>query len=132
MQRSRITPAARHTTKVLIAEDHEDSREALKALLEAFGFEVVEAVNGKEAVEKATTEMPMIILMDIMMPEMDGFEAIRRVREAMASPDVYIIAVTAMDGVRALALEAGANDFVKKPVDIRKLIGKISALAGAH
>jgi len=117
---------------VLIAEDHEDSREALKALLEAFGFEVVEAVNGKEAVEKATTEMPMIILMDIMMPEMDGFEAIRRVREAMASPDVYIIAVTAMDGVRALALEAGANDFVKKPVDIRKLIGKISALAGAH
>jgi CheY-like chemotaxis protein len=114
---------------VLIAEDHEDSREALKALLEAFGFEVVEAVNGKEAVEKATTEAPMIILMDIMMPEMDGFEAIRRVREVLASHDVHIIAVTAMDGARTLALEAGANDFVKKPVDIRKLIGKMTAWA---
>ena len=129
MQRSRETPGIRSTPKVLIAEDHEDSREALKALLEAFGFEVVEAVNGKEAVEKATTEAPMIILMDIMMPEMDGFEAIRRVREAMASKNVHIIAVTAMDGARNLALEAGANDYVKKPVDIRKLIGKLNAWA---
>jgi len=132
MQRSRVTPAVKSTTKVLIAEDHEDSREALKALLEAFGFEVVEAVNGKDAVEKATTETPRIILMDIMMPEMDGFEAIRRVREMLAAHNVHIIAVTAMDGAHTLALEAGANDFVKKPVDIRKLIGKINAWAATE
>lgn len=70
--------------------------------------------------------------MDIMMPEMDGFEAIRRVREILASHNVHIIAVTAMDGARALALEAGANDFVRKPVDIRKLVGKIKEWAQAE
>src|SRR5688500_8576364 len=109
--------------KILIAEDHLDSREALRTLLEAFGFEVVEAVNGKQAVEAAMSEHPSLILMDVMMPVMDGFEAIRHIREVSETNTIPIIALTAMEGARELAFHAGRNDYVSKPIDIRQLIG---------
>ena len=113
----------RNSRKILIAEDHFDSREALRALLEAFGFEVVEAMNGDQAVRAARETNPGLILMDVMMPVMDGFEAIRKIRAAPETNGIPIIAVTAMDGARELALHAGADDYVKKPIDIRQLIG---------
>jgi|SRR5687767_2578314 len=117
---------AQNNNKILIAEDHLDSREALRTLLEAFGFEVVEAVNGKQAVEAALHEHPSLILMDVMMPVMDGFEAIRHIREGSETNTIPIIALTAMEGARELAFHAGANDYVSKPIDIRQLIALLN------
>jgi CheY-like chemotaxis protein len=111
---------------ILIAEDHVDSREAMRDLLEAFGFEVIEAGNGMQAVAAALEHQPRLILMDVMMPEMDGCQAIRELRQQPTTSTTPIIALTAMDGARELALHAGANDFVRKPVDIRRLIGLVN------
>jgi two-component system, cell cycle response regulator DivK len=110
---------------ILIAEDHLDSRDAMRALLEAFGYVVLEAVNGRQAVDVALDKHPDLILMDIMMPELDGFEATRELRRHNATCGTPIIAVTAMEGAQHLALQAGANDFVRKPVDIRGLVAKV-------
>lgn len=110
---------------ILIAEDHLDSREALSALLEAFGFRVVPAVNGREAVELSRESDPDLILMDIMMPELDGFEATRQIRAFPGTRDIPIITLTAMDGARSLALDAGANDFLPKPINSRSLLEKV-------
>jgi CheY-like chemotaxis protein len=110
---------------ILIAEDHMDSREALGALLEAFGFRVVPATNGAEAVSLARQDPPDLILMDIMMPEMDGFEATRRIRGFPETRDIPIITLTAMDNARAMALDAGANDFLPKPVNSGALLRKV-------
>jgi two-component system, cell cycle response regulator DivK len=126
-------PATRATTaRILVAEDHLDSRDALRALLEAFGYDVIEAVNGREAVDVAIAERPDLILMDIMMPELDGFEATRELRRCSALIGTPIIAVTAMEGARELALQAGANDFVRKPVDIRSLLTKVRSWLRPH
>jgi len=110
---------------ILVAEDHLDSRDAMRALLEAFGYVVLEAVNGREAVSVALEMHPDLILMDIMMPELDGFEATRELRRHGEMCGTPIIAVTAMEGAQHLALQAGANDFVRKPVDIRGLVAKV-------
>jgi CheY-like chemotaxis protein len=117
--------ALNRNATILIAEDHLDSRDAMRALLEAFGFEVVVAVDGRQAVEFALHHHPDLILMDIMMPELDGFEATRRLRQHDATRRTPIIAVTAMEGAQRLALQAGANDYVRKPIDIRGLIAKV-------
>jgi CheY-like chemotaxis protein len=111
---------------ILVAEDHLDSRDAMRAILEAFGYRVIEAVNGREAVELALRDQPDLILMDIMMPELDGFEATRELRRHPDTAVTPIIAVTAMEGAHSLALQAGATDFVRKPVDIRGLVSKIT------
>ena len=110
---------------ILIAEDHLDSRDALRALLEAFGYHVLEAANGRQAVEIALMHDPDLILMDIMMPELDGFEATRQLRRHEVTHTTPIIAVTAMEGAHQLAIQAGANDYVRKPVDIRRLVAKV-------
>lgn len=110
---------------ILVAEDHLDSRDALRALLEAFGYQVVVAVNGRQAVDLALESGPDLILMDIMMPELDGFEATRELRRHERTAQTPIIAVTAMEGAHQLALQAGANDYVRKPVDIRGLVAKV-------
>jgi len=112
--------------KILIVEDHFDSREALRALFEAFGYEVVEAVNGRDAIVRASIEQPALILMDIMMPEVDGLDACRAIRQLPGMEHIPIIAVTAMDGAQELALQAGMSDYVRKPVDIHGLLAKVS------
>jgi CheY-like chemotaxis protein len=110
---------------ILVAEDHLDSRDALRALLEAFGYQVLEAVNGRQAIDIALEKRPDLILMDIMMPELDGFEATRELRRHAITSATPIIAVTAMEGAHHLAMQAGASDFVRKPVDIRGLVAKV-------
>ena len=110
---------------IMIAEDHLDSREALGALLEAFGFHVLPAANGVEAVELARARVPDLILMDIMMPELDGFEATRRLRGFPETRHIPIITLTAMEGARDLALDAGANDFLPKPINSGTLLSKL-------
>ena len=125
---SRIDPVSLNGTAsatILVAEDHLDSRDALRALLEAFGYHVLEAANGRQAVDVALALLPDLILMDIMMPELDGFEATRELRRHPSTAGTPIIAVTAMEGAHQLALQAGANDYVRKPVDIRGLVAKV-------
>ena len=114
------------STKILIVEDHLDSREALSALFQAFGYDVIEARNGREAISRAANERPNLILMDIMMPEIDGFDAARAIRAIPGCENIPIIAVTAMDDARELALLAGMSDYVRKPVDIHGLLAKVN------
>ena len=113
-------------TRILIVEDHHDSREALSALLRAFGYDVTEAQNGREAILRAASDRPGLILMDIMMPELDGFNAARAIRAIPGLEQVPIIAVTAIDNAEQQALQAGMTDFVCKPVDIQGLLAKVS------
>ncbi len=116
--------------RILVAEDHLDSRDALRALLEAYGFAVLVAGNGKEAVEAALAAAPDLILMDMMMPVMDGFEATRQLRRLRQTATTPIIAVTAMEGAQELALHAGADEYVRKPIEVRLLLAKVSELMG--
>ena len=125
MQRTSQLQSVGLKTRILLAEDHSDSRDALRTLLESFGFEVLEAINGRQAVDVALAERPGLILMDVMMPEMDGFEAIRKLRQSARTRTTPIIVVTATDQEDE-ALSAGVNAYVRKPVDIRKLIGLVN------
>jgi CheY-like chemotaxis protein len=110
---------------VLIAEDHEDSRDALRTLLDALGYRVVVATNGVEAVAVARASQPDLILMDMMMPLVDGFQATRTLRGDEAFRNVPIIAITAMEGAREAVLEAGCSDMVLKPLDIRAFLERL-------
>jgi CheY-like chemotaxis protein len=110
---------------VLIAEDHEDSRDALRTLLDAFGYQVVEAANGREAVEQALAQRPDLIVMDMMMPHVDGFQATREIRADAGLRDVPIMALTAMEGARDRVLQAGCNDMMAKPLDVRAFLDKV-------
>ena len=118
---------------VLIAEDHEDSRDALRTLLEALGYLVLVAGNGAEAVDVARAAKPDLILMDMMMPSVDGFEATRTLRDDAAFARVPIVAITAMEGAREAVFEAGCSDVVVKPIDIRAFLARLSGwLASAR
>jgi CheY-like chemotaxis protein len=110
---------------VLVAEDHPDSREALRALLEAYGYRVSTAANGREAVDRAMAVQPDLVLMDMMMPEMDGFEATRALRASDGFRQVPILALTAMDGARDMVLAAGCDEYLPKPIDVRTFIGRV-------
>ena len=110
---------------VLIAEDHDDSRDALCTLLEAFGYRVHLAANGFEAVAEARARRPDLILMDMMMPGMDGLEATRTLRADPDFPRVPIVAVTAMEGAKERVLAAGCDDWVAKPIDIRAFLARL-------
>lgn len=116
------------TPSILIAEDNPDSRDALRSLLEAYGFDVLEAENGEDAVNKALRFRPDLILMDIMMPVMDGLNATRILRESPRFRQVPIIALTAMAGAQQMAIEAGCNEHLRKPVEISTFFETIDRL----
>ncbi len=111
---------------ILIAEDHLDSREALRVLLEASGYEVVLAEDGQEAVRQAVEVRPDLIIMDIMMPNVDGFEATRRIRAEEELKDTPILALTAMEGAQNRVIEAGCNACVTKPIDVRGFLAMVN------
>jgi CheY-like chemotaxis protein len=108
---------------VLVVEDHDDTREMLNFLLTAWGFRVVEACNGLEAVESASREKPQVILMDGRLPLVDGLEATRRIREHELLDHVKILALNGSGSphYHAEALAAGCDDSIEKPFDIEKL-----------
>ena len=120
--------------RILVVEDNEDNRDSLSRRLERRGFEVLLATDGRSGVEMAAAEKPDLILMDMNMPEMDGWEATRRIKAASAenaeAPDIPVIALTAhaMTGDRERALEAGCSDYHTKPVEFPKLLAQIEAL----
>jgi two-component system, cell cycle response regulator DivK len=119
--------------KVLLIEDNEMNRDMLSRRLIRRGFEVVFAVDGKQGVDLARSEKPDIILMDMSLPVMDGWEATRCVKADDATRDVPIIGLTAhaMSGDREKAIEAGCDDYDTKPVELERLIGKMERLLGA-
>ena len=121
--------------KVLIIEDHADMRELLTWQVELMGFLPIPAKHGKEGIEKAIAEKPRLILMDIMMPGMDGYETIRHIRMQQETRELPIIALTAKGGDTDLrmCIESGANDCIVKPVDpveLKQLLDKYLATTG--
>ena len=119
--------------KLLIVEDNEVERELLSRRLRKKGYEVVTAVHGKIGVEMASTEAPDLILMDLTMPVLDGWEVTRLIKACDETSHVPVIALTAhaMEGDRARAIKAGCDDYDTKPIDLKRLISKIEVLLRA-
>lgn len=113
--------------KILVVDDNRANRAVMKKLLLPLGFEVFEAVNGQEGVDKALVILPDVILMDLMMPVMSGFEATRKLRQSQELKDVVIIAISAsvFEQDRQDCLLAGCNIFIAKPVQIDELLEKL-------
>ena len=108
--------------KVLIVEDYEDTREFMKILLESYGYRVIEAADGIEAIDRVKQHHPDLILMDISLPVVDGLTATRAIRQFDVAAKVPIIAVTAFGkNYYKKAIEAGCNDLIDKPVDFDSL-----------
>jgi len=113
--------------KILIVEDHADMRELLTWQIELMGFMPIPAKHGKEGVEKAVAEQPDLILLDIMMPGMDGWEAARTLRANPETKDIPILAATALfrDSDLKSCLDAGCNGYIVKPFTFQELQGKV-------
>jgi CheY-like chemotaxis protein len=118
--------------RILLVEDNEMNRDMLSRRLLRNGHEVSIAVDGQEAIDKATAEAPEVVMMDLSLPVIDGWEATRRLRANPATAGLRIIALTshAMSGDREKALAAGCDDYDTKPLDLPRLLGKIAALLG--
>ena len=113
--------------RILVVEDTEDNRRIIRDLLTNFGYELIEAADGAEGVSMAQTHRPDLILMDIQLPQMDGYEATRRIRTIPELAQVPIIAVTsyALSGDEAKTRAAGCDGYVAKPFSPRQLLAKI-------
>ena len=118
--------------KILLVEDNEMNRDMLSRRLVRRGYEVAVAVDGEQGIAMAESEAPALILMDMSLPVVDGWEATKRLKANPATRAIPIIALTAhaMAGDREKALAAGADDFDTKPVELDRLLAKIQALLG--
>ena len=116
--------------RILYVEDNDDNVFVVKTRLERAGYTILVAVNGREGIDMARAERPDLILMDLSLPEVDGWEATRRLKSAEETRGIPIVALSAhaMAGDREKALEAGCDDFDTKPVDFTRLRAKIAAL----
>ncbi len=115
--------------KILVVDDNQDSRELVVKILKNRGYQMIEAVDGEEALEKAIAENPDLILLDISIPKIDGYEVTRRLKSQIKFKDTPIIALTAhaMKGDREKALEAGCEGHISKPIDIHELPDQIKS-----
>ena len=113
--------------RILVIEDTEDNRQIIRDLLSSVGYELIEAADGAAGVAMAQQERPDLILMDIQLPEIDGYEATRRIRAVPELAKVPIIAVTsyALSGDEAKTREAGCDGYVAKPFSPRDLLAKV-------
>jgi len=118
--------------KVLLVEDNEMNRDMLSRRLQRRGYDVVMAVDGQQGVDMAASERPDIILLDMSLPVIDGWEAARRIKSADATRTIPLLALTAhaMAGDKEKALAAGCDDYDTKPVELQRLLGKMQALLG--
>lgn len=119
--------------KILLVEDNEMNRDMLSRRLERKGHQVTMAVDGQQAIDLAAAEMPALILMDMSLPGIDGWEATRRLKTAETTRRIPIIALTAhaMQEDERKAREAGCDDYDTKPVELERLLGKIQKLLGS-
>ncbi len=116
-------------TRILLVEDNEMNRDMLSRRLERRGYVIEIAVDGRQGIEMARAGKYDLVLMDMSLPEVDGWDATKQLRGFPETKDLPIIALTAhaMAGDRERALEAGANDYDTKPIDLARLLGKIEA-----
>ena len=114
--------------KILLVEDNEMNRDMLSRRLLRKGYEVICAVDGGEGVAIATSESPDLILMDMSLPVMDGWEATRQIRATGSKVPIIALTAHAMDGDEQKAREAGCDDYDTKPIELRRLLGKIEIL----
>ncbi len=119
--------------KILVVDDTEDNRQILRDLLGMAGYDMVEAHDGAEAVERASEHRPDLILMDIQMPVMDGYEATRRIKADPALRAIPVIAVTsyALSGDEEKTRAAGCDGYVAKPYSPRQMLSKVREILGA-
>lgn len=119
-------------TTILLVEDNELNRDMLSRRLTRAGFRVITAENGEQGIVRAREQEPDLILMDMSLPVLDGWEASRRLKGDGATQAIPIIALTAhaMAGDRQQALDAGCDDYDTKPIDFRRLLGKIEQFVG--
>jgi DNA-binding response OmpR family regulator len=114
--------------RLLIVDDIEDNLFLLEAILTEEGYEVDSAKNGKEALAKIEASPPDLVLLDAMMPGMDGYEVTRRIRENKKIPFLPVILITAYENANIpQGLDLGANDFIRKPIDYEELMARIKA-----
>ena len=120
--------------KILLVEDNEMNRDMLSRRLERKGYQVVMALDGEQAIAMAQSENPALILMDMSLPVLDGWEATRRLKASAVTKAIPIIALTAhaMASDEQKAREAGCDDFDTKPIDFARLLGKIEAKLGSR
>jgi putative two-component system response regulator len=120
----------RNRTRILVVDDEERNRRLMEAMIFPLGHEVLLASDGEEGIAKAMSESPDVILLDVMMPKMNGFEVARRLKDEWQTKTIPIVIVTALREVedRVRALEAGADDFLSKPVDKVELRARITSL----
>jgi len=118
--------------KILLVEDNEMNRDMLSRRLQRRGYEVVTAVDGETGLAMTRSETPALVLMDMSLPGVDGWEATRRLKADPATRAIPVVALTAhaMAGDREQAVAAGCDDFDTKPIDLERLLGKIQALLG--
>jgi two-component system, cell cycle response regulator len=118
------------TARILIVDDHEDNVELLRARLESWGYNTVSAADGEEALAKVEADPPDLILLDVMMPKIDGIEVARRVKGNPNLPFIPIIMQTALDATenKVEGLEAGADDYITKPIDFAELKARLNSM----
>ena len=114
--------------KILIVDDNEDNRDVLARRLQRRGFDITQASGGKSAVKQATSDAPDLILMDMNMPELDGWEATRLIRSQSLLMPIIALTAHAMPGDRERPIEAGCTDYHTKPVDLDRLLAIIESL----
>ncbi len=119
-------------SKILLVEDNEMNRDMLSRRLKRRGYDVLIAVDGAEGLEITNSQIPDLILMDMSLPIMDGWEATRNIKAHPATKSIPVIALTAhaMSGDRQKALDAGCDDYDTKPIDLSRLLAKIEAFLG--
>ena len=115
-------------SKILLVEDNELNRDMLTRRLERKGYTILLAFDGKEAVDLAATETPALILMDMSLPVLDGWEATRQIRASGSIVPIIALTAHAMQGDEQKAKDAGCNDYDTKPVELARLLGKMEAL----
>jgi two-component system cell cycle response regulator DivK len=115
--------------KILVVDDNQDSRELVVKVLKNRGYQMIEAVDGEDALEKAAAENPDLILMDISIPKINGYEVTRRLKSQVNFKNTPIIALTAhaMKGDREKALEAGCDGYISKPINIHEIPDQIQS-----
>jgi len=118
-----MDPDKKLSKKILVVDDNKDNRELVVKVLRRHGYDIIEAADGEEALKKAETERPALILMDISLPKIDGYEVTRRLKGQEHFKDVPIIALTAhaMKGDREKALCSGCEGYISKPISVREL-----------
>jgi CheY-like chemotaxis protein len=116
--------------RILLVEDNELNRDSLSRLLQRHGLDVIFAVDGEEGVRVALAERPDLVLMDIGLPLMDGFDATQALRAQGGAMPIIALTAHALQSDQARALSVGCNDFEAKPVEFQRLLGKIKKLLG--